>query len=165
MAVAELALNEARQSVSRYGEHIEHIRQQVREVIADPERRAYPIEFAGVLVWASSIASFLQGLDESWREGLYSGNLEHAPEFDETIRDLYRRWLSTSLRLAEQLQTLEKQVRIASADEFRQRIQEVKDLLTLDHDFFTSDQLVTLRDQAIEEHRSGKTAELKELSD
>jgi hypothetical protein len=54
---------------------------------------------------------------------------------------------------------------VERADEYRRMVREVAGMLTPDAEFFRHDKLVELRDQALEAHRRGETAEMKELGD
>lgn len=124
------------------------------------------LEFEEILVFGVSIYEFLNRLDEMWRLKVHKKQVEHDPKIDEAIERLYEAWLAPCDMVTARLDSFENAgYEVAGAKEFRSACREVKGLLTADSDFFRHQNLLTLRYEAIEEHRAGKSVELAELSD
>lgn len=96
--------------------------------------------------------------DEDVRDSVMNRGLSYDPELNAAIHKLLRDWNSTALQILPQVERLEKDYRsFDGSDEFRRHLTEAKDILTPDHVFFSADQLASMRDQAIEEDRTGLT--------
>lgn len=104
-------------------------------------------------------------LDEDWRSGVLSGQIEYSADIDQGIQDLFRKWFETTERSLELLASFEQQgFHVKDAGEYRRRFHEVRAVLTPDREFFTAETLTPLREQALEEHSQGRTVEMRSLN-
>lgn len=98
--------------------------------------------------------------DDAVRSKVRRGEVEFRDEFNRDMLEQYRNWLATSEEVLLRIESVQTQgYAVARADELRSRVVEARGLLTPDRDFFTSDKLVDLRDQALDEHAAGQTHE------
>lgn len=102
--------------------------------------------------------------DQRYRSALYKGKSAHDPKLEQAIEFLMRRWHHGC---ADVIKWAKHHVQlgfdVAYLDEFQQRCEESAAIIrSLDEgkgDRMMSDPLILLRDQALEEHRDGQTAE------
>jgi hypothetical protein len=104
--------------------------------------------------------------DEEWRREVYAGKLPFSEEVETTIGDAYRSWARVCDSYLQAIAKLEAEgYEVEHAEEFRRCAREVRGILTNDEDFFASDELATLRDEALEAHQNGITEEIAEFNE
>ena len=80
---------------------------------------------------------------------------------EEKVRELLRAWLNVSLQVVAQGERLQRERGQADGlDALETNVREATAILTPDDQFFNPDRLASLRDQAIDAHRSGMTEPL-----
>jgi hypothetical protein len=95
--------------------------------------------------------------EENWRHSVLSGATSYSEVEERFFATLYDRWLQLCRNFLEPIARLEGQGFVVEmADRFRAHIRETEGLLTPDAQFFAADELVRLRDEAIDEHRRGE---------
>jgi hypothetical protein len=107
-------------------------------------------------------------LDEDWRLMVFGEALPYDAAFENRIGKLYRFWLDTTQAV---LAAYERLATTYAARGFDMRpvealysaVREVAGLLTDDARFFAHDQLVDLRDAAIDAHQAGHSVEMHDL--
>lgn len=118
-------------------------------------------------IWEDLVAkaNFIFGrileLDTDIQEGVLTGKFEFDEEADVKVRDLLRQWSEVSVKVLQHVVQLEKLFGdVEGAQVLRANMKQAQSMLTPDSEFFNSEQLVELRDAAIEAHRSGQTEPL-----
>ncbi len=118
-------------------------------------------------VWEDLVAkaNFLFGrileLDSDIQECVLSGKSEFDEATDSMVRDVLRQWGEVSLDVLQHVVGLENVYGdLEGAQVLRANVKQARSILTPDSEFFNSEQLVELRDAAIEAHRSGQTESL-----
>lgn len=112
---------------------------------------------------ANSLFQRIIQLDAYVREAVLAGQIDFDPETEEKVTNLLKDWLEISLELvpiAERLKT--EYGAVEGLTELQDKIGQAKAILTPDPVFFGTDELAKLRDEAIEDHRSGQTEPLLE---
>jgi hypothetical protein len=104
-----------------------------------------------------AIFDFITHIDESYRKAVLGGEAEFQPELFDAIAKLYQVWKIPCDEALKELAKFEQNYTVAGADEFRRRCREVVGICTPDSEFFSSEAMITLRDEAIEEHERGET--------
>jgi hypothetical protein len=105
----------------------------------------------------------LSRIDDGWHGEVFEGRIPYDPEEEAQIRSFYRGWLKPCEQMLTKIAEFEAQgFEVSGASEFRRNCSEVKGILTPDSQFFSSDALVELRDQAIDSHRAGLTTDFHE---
>lgn len=148
-------INFAKREVGRYQEDVDDWK---------PELDQRNTEF---WVWEDLVAkaNFLFGrileLDTDIQEGVLTGKTEFDEAVDGQVRDVLRQWNEVSVTVLQQVVGLVT----TSGDEegaqvLRANVKQAQSILTSDSEYFSSEQLVQLRDAAIEAHRSGQTESL-----
>jgi hypothetical protein len=98
--------------------------------------------------------------DEAWRRRVMRGELPFSPVLHSLIRALFQRWHAPCAEVLMAVEELRSQgFSIKEAEEFEHRCQEAAGILTPDSEFFDSDKLARLRDEAIDQHHRGETLE------
>ncbi len=118
----------------------------------------YALEF----VVAQGIALFdlITRADETWRSAVLDGRVEYTKENDDSFAQAYEDWLRLCDEILPDIARAEREgFVLEKAEDLRSRVREAKGILTADEKFFVDDKFVALRDQAIDEHRAGKTDE------
>ncbi len=101
-------------------------------------------------------------LDEDWRAAVLKEPTEYTKEMSDRLRNLYRIWSRPCPSVLERLTQFERAgFTVKCAEEFRSRCREAEGILTSDAEFFADDELVDLRDRAIDQHRQGQTVEFR----
>lgn len=109
----------------------------------------------GVLVYRVIVNA-----DEHWRADVAAGRKPYEKSVDEALREAFQFWLRPYAFIADRLEYFEKSgFEVKHAREFRSCAREVLGILTPDDQFFVDDELVKLRDKAIDDHRSGNCIE------
>ncbi len=92
-------------------------------------------------------------LDENWRSDVYQSKIEYDADFEESVSNLFRRFAKLAFRIETELLPWYEQRfgDVDKADEFRACCNEMRGTITNDGDFFMSDELVKLRDEALDE--------------
>lgn len=98
--------------------------------------------------------------DENWRRQVSRGELPFSPVLDSFIQALFRRWYVPCSGVLAAIENLRREgFAVKGAAEFLQRCREAEGILTPDAEFFSDDQLVQLRDEALDQHLRGETLE------
>jgi hypothetical protein len=118
-------------------------------------------------IWEDIIAkaNFLFGriidLDADIQEQIFAGRIDLDLRSDEEIREILQNWLAVSFQVVPHAERLEREYGVVDgANALRGNIDQAKKILTPDEVYFRDDKLVSLRDLAIEAHRSGLTEPL-----
>ncbi len=106
-----------------------------------------------VVAKANFLFDRLIDLDLDIRELVLSDRMEFDPGLDAKVRGLLRDWLDVSLRVIPHIEGRT----VDAADLLRTRVEEARSMLTPDGEFFGGDELARLRDDAIDDHRAGRT--------
>ena len=103
-------------------------------------------------------------VEERYRTEVYSGQREDSAGFLAKIEESYKMLLSASAKAESVLPWAENQFgQVQGAAEFREICSELRGMFTPDDEFFSGQSLVTLRDEAINAHRRGETADLTDI--
>ena len=117
-------------------------------------------EFEDFLLVGIALFDAITQFDERHRARVLSGEIEFDPDHSELVREAYKWWLEPSGSIAAHIAKLRAQYgEVKNAEKFLSLCREAKGILTDDAAFFSGDALVALRDEAIDEHRAGKTSE------
>ncbi len=98
--------------------------------------------------------------DETFRRAIFQGAAQYNAKTDQAIKRLFVAWLRPCQRAMQWIDLQERRgYRVANLDEFRKCQEEVLAIAqSLESDVLT-DAMRKLRDEALREHRHGKTAE------
>jgi hypothetical protein len=113
---------------------------------------------------ANHLFSRILDLDIQVQDYLFKNCNDVKPDFHEKPRELLRLWLAVSLKVVPRGERLQKDYnsKTDGLGELKEHIEEAKSILTPDDEFFDTDRLSQLRDEAIADHRSGLTEPLLE---
>lgn len=104
--------------------------------------------------------------DEDWRAEVLAGRLPFSEQVETAIADAYRVWATACAPFLQATQDSEVEgYQVEGAHEFRECCQEVRGILTNDKDFFSSPELIALRDEAIDAHRNEATEEMSKINE
>jgi hypothetical protein len=146
-----VALRAARRHVANFAEEWE---------IAKSHREAMECrDVEAVLQLGIDAFAWLTRADECIRAAVYSG-LDYDAEADESLRELFKEWLRPCEPLNRWIETqIQRGYHPDNLDQFRKCETDVRSIVkAIDTDAMT-EALRDLRDQALEEHRRGETAE------
>jgi hypothetical protein len=105
-------------------------------------------------------------VDQNWHTEMYEGRTPYDEADEVEIAGYYRTWLHTGDRVLEAIEEQEARGRsVAGAEEFRKNRREAQGLLVDDAAFFGGDALAELRDEAIDDHRAGRTVDFHVLGE
>lgn len=151
-AVTEMPLDSVRLRLRQFGLEVEHWN-------SDHQNAMRCMEFELLLRHALNLLEQIHRADEKVRALIFRGEMEFDPAFEESLRAQYEAWLKPSPAVLARLERYEGQgFTVECAAEFRMACREVEGIVRDDAAFFSSDKLVQLRDQAIDEHRAGQCA-------
>ncbi len=122
-----------------------------------PEDAMACCDLENLLVYYIEAFQRINRIDEAWREGVLKKRLSYDAEFEGMIGNIYRDWLEMCERFVDSLCKLQETYIIECADQFLGCIREAKGILKEDSDFFSGEELVDLRDAAIDGHQRGET--------
>ena len=146
--------------------HLKAHEEQAENWKADHEKAMACLEFEEYLDSAISLFQHITRVDEGWHNHVFTYPDRYDPKRDEAILGLYRRWLKLAEGDWETVARLEKEYgTVRGADEFRRCYRAAQGVLTPDDAFFTGEGLVKLRDEAVDAHRRGEAAEMRETGD
>ncbi|MEX2139178.1 MAG: hypothetical protein WD894_07955 [Pirellulales bacterium] len=98
--------------------------------------------------------------DENWRRQVSRGKLRFSPVLHSFIQALFERWHAPCSNVLAAIEDLRHEGFLPKgADEFQHRCREADGILTPDGDFFVGDQLIQIRDDALDQHLRGETLE------
>lgn len=84
-------------------------------------------------------------------------------DLQDELRRILLDWMTTSLRVVPHGERLQQEYgQVEGLDALRENLSQAKSIMTPDDEFFDSDVLATLRDEAIDAHRAGLTEPLVE---
>jgi hypothetical protein len=109
---------------------------------------------------ANRLFNQILDLDSDIRESVFSGEITAQEEerLHKEVVSLVQQWLQISQDFLRQVVRLEGEYGVVEgAQELRQHIKDAEGILTSDEQFFQGDELARLRDQAIDDHRAGRT--------
>jgi hypothetical protein len=119
-----------------------------------------------VLTLGVSLAFHIDYIDATWRKAVLGGIDEYDPAQEGQILGFHRAWLRGAEKIVPRLDRLEaRNIKFEWSEPFRRLYREAKALMTPDDRFFGGDDLVGMRDDAIDSHRGGHTVEFHELGD
>ncbi len=96
--------------------------------------------------------------DANWHTHVLESKIPYDEAQEAELLENYRSWLDASNRLLSKIGVLEGWgYEVRGAKEFREKCQEALGVLTEDAVFFADEVLVNLREEAINEHRAGRT--------
>ena len=124
---------------------------------ADSEQAELVFDFQELLSEGIRLFQAINRFDEETRKGFFEDPESYDEDFDRRVADLYRR-LATPFNLIETRLLpwiVSRYGQARGADEFLACCREVRGILMPDELFFADEALAELRDQAIEESRSG----------
>src|SRR5262245_26397585 len=111
-----------------------------------------------VISWGNLLFKGLSEDDSNWHTYVLGSKLEYEEAYEKGLLESYREWLGASERLLRCIASLEEWgFEVRGSDEFRRNCTEERGILTDDDKFFVGDALTNLRDEAIDEHRGGRT--------
>jgi hypothetical protein len=118
-------------------------------------------EIEEFIAWGNRIFQGLSEDDAHWHGSVFfNQKVSFSKCLLEKLEQLYRDWLTASERIMSTIGDLEGWgFEIRGVEEFRRNCREVRGMFAPDDEFFQSDSLVELRDEAIDEHRQGKTTD------
>lgn len=98
--------------------------------------------------------------DERHQLRVFSNDIPFDADHASIIKNAYRWWLGPCDAIDAEITQLEKaDFEVDHAQVFRSKCREAKGILTEDAEFFNSEALIALRDEAIDEHRAGNSLE------
>lgn len=155
-ASEDLTLKYARQHVAHYRE--EH------KLMADHREAMDCFDCEAYLQLGIDAFHWLVKADAVIRRAIYRGVYEHDPEVDAALQDLFRGWLEPCGNAEKWVAVPEKRgYTVSNLDEFRNCCEEVRAIVKsfdeTEKDWIMSEPLITLRNQAMQEHQDGQTAE------
>jgi hypothetical protein len=99
-------------------------------------------------------------LDAAWRKGVASGQLPYDPKVHQALKDVFRWWLIPCRSIDRRILFFERKgLTVDNAETFRRYREEAEWMLTPAKDSLRHGAIRRLRDEAIEEHRAGRTTE------
>lgn len=100
-------------------------------------------------------------LDNDVQADVLTGLIEFDPEMDQRITKVLEEWLKVSCEVFPHLAQLKQEFgHVDGADEMRRNIRQATAILTPDANYFQGDELVRLRDEAVEAYQTGQTEPL-----
>lgn len=118
-------------------------------------------EYEDLVAKANFLYTRIIDLDEDIQEVCLLSGAEFHYELDQKVDQLLSSWLEISLEILPHIGDLEREYSsLDGAEDFRRNVKEVQAILTPDREFFAGDALVDLRDQAVDDHRAGRTEPL-----
>lgn len=110
------------------------------------------------LSWGLLLFQGLSEEDANWHTHVLESKIPYDEAQEAELIENYRNWLEASNRLLPTIGQLEEWgFEVRGAHEFRKKCREAHGVLTEDVVFFADEALVNLRDEAINEHRAGRT--------
>ena len=123
-------------------------------------------KFQDWLIVSNHLFETISRFDSGWHAGVFAGQIAYNADQAAHILGFYRTWSKHADRVLAILDRLESEGHaFRGTDEYRRHCREARGLLTSDAEFFAGDALVALRDEAIDEHREGRTVEFHELGE
>lgn len=117
-------------------------------------------DFEDYLQFGIDVFDGITHWDEAWSLRVHKGLAPYRPEHESTIREAYGRWLRPCEAIEQVLRQFEAKFgQVKHAEEFRRRCREAYGIAANDAEFFRDDALVSLRDDAVDEHRRGETTD------
>lgn len=114
------------------------------------------LDFELLLQHGISVYEAINDIDENWRARVLSGEIEYLQEDEDFLTKLYHLWLQSGEGALSDLEGFEVGgYDVKYSDDFRRACIEVSGILTSDEKFFSGDDLVAMRDEAIDSHRRG----------
>ena len=108
----------------------------------------------------------LSKLDEMWNAAVAQGSVEYDEADEREIRDYYRQWLDKAESLSVGLRSyLDAAFTFPHTSAFQECLEAGRGVCMDDATFFSGDELVELRDDAIDSNRRGETVELPGAGD
>jgi hypothetical protein len=105
-------------------------------------------------------------VDENWHAAMLEGKDEYDPNDEKVIRAYYSAWLQPAEDIMTEVETLTgRNLPVYGAEEFLRNCNEARNLLKPDAEFFKDDAFVNLRDEAIDAHREGRTADFNVIGE
>lgn len=100
-------------------------------------------------------------LDHDIQQAILTSVIDYSEETEQEMWTLLRDWLDISRQLIPQVDRLKQSYgSVDGSEDLLRNVKEAEAMLTPDDEFFSGDKLVSLRDRAIEDHRSGETRTL-----
>ena len=121
------------------------------------------MDVEAILRVGNAVFSFVTWIDDELSLASLKGELEElSPEaLREQLHNLYRAWLRPCDAVELAVRRCEADgFEVEGAEEFRSARREAQGVLTPDAEFFRGDELVVLRDQAVEDARAGRVEPL-----
>lgn len=112
---------------------------------------------ADLVAKANYLLGRILDLDSSFREHVFRKSFDYSPEVESRLEDVLKQWLDLAIHVDPSGQLSEAG---QAVEELRSNIQDVRDMLTPDDEFFQGEGLASLRDDAIRAHRAGETEAL-----
>lgn len=108
----------------------------------------------------NGIFDAITAFDEKHQFRVLSGEIEYDPAHNELIKSAYKWWLGPCEVLSTEINSLRAQgFLVDNSEAFLSNCRESTGILTDDAEFFDSEALIALRDEAIDEHRAGESLE------
>jgi hypothetical protein len=96
-------------------------------------------------------------VDEAWRRQVFRREIPYDAKLAGLLKQSFKVFSETLCGIESLLPPIEKKYGgVAKSDEFRRACRALRDAMTSDEEFFTSDKLVELRDSAIDEFARGE---------
>jgi hypothetical protein len=108
----------------------------------------------------NGIFDAITSFDEKHQSRVFKGEIEFDPDHAELIKQAYSWWLGPCEELCAKIKLMHDQhFEVNNSAQFLSNCREAKGILTPDGEFFNHEDMVALRDMAIDEHRAGQSLE------
>ena len=153
MTVEPLALRIARERVGRYRDESDDLMRRHAEAIDCRDCEDF-------LQLGIEAFNWLGRADQTIRQEVFAGRLEHDPEVDSALAALYSEWLKPC-GYAEHWVAVQRErgFRVDNLEEFRKCCREAQAIAEANAGLLENDAIVELRDAAIDAYRKGETLE------
>lgn len=118
-------------------------------------------EFQDLLLFCIEAFERINRLDEAYRVAILGKEKPYNEEEEKEIQKSYCNWLNVCKHLLDPLTKFQSKYTVEHADRFVECVREAEGIQMDDSDFFSCDNLVQLRDTAIDEHQRGETLDGK----
>lgn len=145
---------------------LDHLRDRVESWKTDHHSAMRCLDVDDAAVFALGIFLSIDVIDMNHRESVLSGRSTYDPSESSIIESLYQEWAEYAGRIAAQVDAAESDgYTVRCAEAFRRAYREAGAMCVPDSQHFVGQALTDLRDQAIEDHRSGVTTGFDKLGE
>jgi hypothetical protein len=145
-------------------QHVAHYREEDDKLIAAHREAMDCFDCEAYLQLGIDAFNWLVKADAVIRRAIYRGVYEYDPDVEAALQELFRGWLEPCPNAEKWIMLQEQRgYTVSNVNEFRNCCEEVKAIVKsfdeTENDRVMSEPLIRLRDQAVQEHQDGQTAE------